>query len=59
MPMKHVQDLKRIVRNMITLYITGRFEDLLIYQHAVNQGLNRYDLAAVKQSFRHYINNRG
>ena len=57
--MQPARTLRQIVRNMITLYINRQFEDLLIYQQALNHGLNRFDLAAVKQSFRHKLNNRG
>ena len=52
------RELKTIATNLVTLYINGRFEDQLIYQKALNHGLNRYDNAAVKQAFRHAVNNR-
>ena len=56
--MESTKILKTIVRNLITLYSKGQFEDQLIYQQALNQGLNRHDLASVKHGFRHQVNNR-
>ena len=56
--MQDTRTLKTIVRNMIRLYIAGKFEDLLAYHQALTEGLNRHDLAAVKQSFRYHVNTR-
>ncbi len=57
--MQSTRELKTIVNNLVTLFVNRKYEDQLEYQRALNQGLNRYDLAAVKQAFRHAVNNRG
>ena len=58
--MESPRTLKTIVRNMTKLYRACQFEDLLIYQRKLSGdgGLNRYDLAAVKQGFQHKLNRR-
>ena len=48
--MESARTLRTITRNLVRLYVTGRFEDMLTYQQALTDGLNRYDLAAVKQA---------
>lgn len=56
--MQSSRHLKTIVRNLITLYLSGRFEDQLTYQRILDHGLNRFDLVAVKQAFQYHINHR-
>lgn len=56
--MRSTRELKTIVRNLITLYLSGAYKDLLTYHQALSEGLNRHDLAAVKQAFRHRVNTR-
>ena len=56
--MKDTRTLKIIVTNLIRLYLNQQWRDMEIYRNALEEGLNRYDLAAVKQGFNNFLMNR-